>query len=148
MPNFRLCQTNPRQLHLRLSRMFGLAALCLLAFGCTHAQTAASEAMEECSMTQTADKDGKFKISLERAGATGFQWFFTEQAAVRVLQQGEEALKNDLTGLTGGAVRQWWNFQIVQPKRGQKITLDFYLYRSWEGKDRSARHCRALIGVQ
>ncbi len=131
-------------------RLLGLVGVCFFMFSCAaNGQTAATEtsAMEQCRLTQTASIEGNFKVSLERAGATGFQWFvdLPKNAAVQVVEQGEESMQ---PGLAGGGVKQWWAMTMQKPVAGKQVVVDFYLYRTWEGKERSAKHCQVQVRVE
>ncbi len=129
-------------------RLLGLAGVCFLMLSCSAvAQTAAidASAVEKCSMKHKATRDGSFKLSLERAGATGYQWFVDLPKTVKVLEQGEENLA---ASLAGGGVKQWWAFSMEKPAKGKQEIINFYLYLSWEGKNHAAKHCEVLVSVE
>lgn len=148
MTNMQANDSYQHSSNLLLVRQLGLVAFAFsfMLASQVQAQTAASE-MEKCAMSQKAAKNGFFKISLERAGATGFEWFaqLPRNGQVRLLEQGEESSN---PGLAGGAVRQWWTMEVLKPRSGKQVEVEFYLFRTWEGKERSAKHCLAKISVE
>lgn len=146
MSNLQAYDFCQRSSNLRLTRLLSFV-LSLTLVASVQAQTNAPSEMEQCAMSQKASKTGHFKISLERAGATGYQWFaqLPKDGQVRLLEQGEESLKQ---GLAGGAVKQWWAMEVLGASSGKQVEVEFYLFRTWEGKERSAKRCLAKISVE
>ena len=135
---------NPtRSLMLKLAKRTAPAVLCLLAHsGAALAQTA-SPATEECQIQSKVDRTGKFTITLERAGGTGYDWSveLPKKNVIKLVKQGQHT---PVGSTTGAPIKQWWKFQVMQ---SNPLAIDtkihFYLSRIWEGKSKAAKHCVA-----
>ena len=134
-----------RTLMLKLAKCSAPVIVCLLAqSGAAVAQTA-SPAMEECQIQSKVDRTGKFTITLERAGGTGYDWSveLPKKNVIKLVKQGQH---NPIGLTTGAPIKQWWKFQVVQ---SNPLAIDtkihFYLSRIWEGKSKAAKHCVANL---
>jgi predicted secreted protein len=120
-------------------------ALLFLLSGCGMS-TAHGAPMEQCNFERDAPKNSILKIELARYGATGYQWFaeVPKSSDIRLLDEGLVAAKKQ-AGLTGEPVTQWWTFQVGA---GKAATVDFFLYRVWEGKEHAIKHCVAQVTIK
>jgi predicted secreted protein len=73
-------------------------------------------------------------IELERSGSTGYEWYFDKSYKENFELIREETETSSGRGLVGTPVVKKW---ILKAITEGKMEIKLYLYRDWEGKDKS-----------
>lgn len=113
----------------------GAMATLLLIGGCAAAPPSTAGA---CPHALSVARGEPVKVELRRDGGTGYSWFavLPPDSPARQIAAGTEPASAGPPA--GPRVRQWWVFDIGTQAQ---VQLDFYLYRPWEGRERSVEHC-------
>lgn len=130
---------NKRNLSPRLGRFFFCALVLPTACVATPLPKPEQAVQAPCHIQKTAKVGTSFDFELEGVGATGYQWFAEPApgSEIAIVAQGGQAASGE-SNMVGAPVKQWWTIRVV---KADGASINFFLYRSWEGKEASVRHC-------
>ena len=86
------------------------------------------------------------EIELKRSGGTGYEWYLeeTHKEHFVLLEEASEEIQAGKHRV-GAPVLQRWTMKAVKKGRAK---LSLYLYRQWEGKNKSADLFNAEINIK
>jgi predicted secreted protein len=87
------------------------------------------------------------RIELERYASTGYEWYPDKSYGeyLELIGEGTEDIKKShAKGMVGAPVRRWWELRAF--KKGE-AEISIYLYRDWEGREKSVDSFKIKVKI-
>ena len=124
----------------------GLVENVTLSLGCSKAEASELGLRKSDSGKEIAMKVGDvISIELERSGSTGYEWYLDKSYIENFELIREDTETSNGRGFVGTPVVRKWVLKAVT--KG-KTEIKLYLYRDWEGKDKSVESFTVEVEIQ